>query len=177
MDLFIRRLSCGSVETKTYRKKHFRPQYLHFLSSHPLSTKLGIYRGEAERHALNCSRESDYNHEMQIVETNLIARGYPGYALCRPRYDAHKRVSRLQKLADRAILPASSNKVFNDGILVFKAPFSPWLRHLRLQREYQRLKCSLQNRDASMLRDTRMVIAHPVVQNAFLETYRFNFPC
>ena len=67
-------------------------------------------------------------------------------------------------------------KTYDDGKIIIKIPFVKGIRKLRLQKHYKKMVASLRTlTKSSFLDDLRMVIAHPVVQNSFLETYRLNF--
>ena len=54
----------GEVLFKTYRKPNWKPQYLSYHSQHLEACKMGIYKCEATRHLLNCSRDFDYDSNM-----------------------------------------------------------------------------------------------------------------
>ena len=87
--------------TKTYTKPNHQAQYLPFASQHSLPCRLGIYRGEARRHLLNCDSKDDYDLMVSTLKRALIRRGYPKAVLPRIPYDAELRHRLLQKLSER----------------------------------------------------------------------------
>ena len=112
--------------------------------------------------------------EMQRVRNDLLGRGYPKRVLEKDLpYDNEKRKALLQKMKDRTF---QQKKTHDDGKIIIKIPFVKGIRKLRLQKHYKKMVASLRTlTKSSFLDDLRMVIAHPVVQNSFLETYRLNF--
>ena len=67
----------GRISTRTYQKPGFAPQYLAFLSQHNLACKRGIFRGEAHRHMLNCSQETQYDKFVTNLRSSMLRRGVP----------------------------------------------------------------------------------------------------
>ena len=66
----------GSIQTNTFRKPGFSPQYLHHASEHPRAQELSIVRGEYHGYMLNSSRAADYDNDVKLLITNLEARGH-----------------------------------------------------------------------------------------------------
>ena len=61
-------------------------------------------------------------------------------------------------------------------MIVWKTPFSPQLKQIRLREAYMRLLKELRaHLGNEFLTGTRMAVAHPVERNVFLETYNMNY--
>ena len=61
-------------------------------------------------------------------------------------------------------------------MIVWKTPFSPQLKQIRLKEAYMRLLKELRaHLGEGFLTETRMTVAHPVERNVFLETYKMNY--
>ena len=138
-------------------------------------------RGEVHRHLLNCSDENDFNQLTEDLRNALQRRGYPSISLpCIP-YDGVRRTAQIQKLHGRRKLLSShqgGNKD-KDGeqLLVFKCQFSPHLGKLKLHREVRRLLQHIRSELGRQFLDSpRLVIAHPVRANAFLDSYTYTSP-
>ena len=67
--------------------------------------------------------------------------------------------------------------VLNNNIVVFKTPHTPLTRKLGIQRQFAKLKRDLQRTlGNSVLDDVRVVVASPVDNCVFRDTYGKNFP-
>ena len=84
-----------SFSFSLFRKPSFRPNYLAALSCHPLDHKRSIFKCEALRILLCCSREHEYKTCMISVCNYLSDRGYPSREP--PVYDAGLRTSLIGK--------------------------------------------------------------------------------
>lgn len=62
---------------KTFQKPHNLFQYLHYNSSHPISTFKGIVIGECVRYIRTNSSEESYNTQKTLFSSRLKKRGYP----------------------------------------------------------------------------------------------------
>ena len=158
------------------RRPGLPPQHLAFSSQHRLSTRLGIYRGEAVRHMMNCSKESDYQRLVEELESTLHRRGYPRgcFDHLRIRYDRSERLRRLEKLHARTRQPT---KPQCGNIVVFKTPHTPLTRKLGIQSEFSKLKRDLQRTLGDQVLDgVKVVVANPIDSCVFRDTYGMNFP-
>ena len=93
-------------------------------------------------------------------------------------YDAHKRLTLLQKLRERtrSCPPSSHHHNINGNMLVFKTEYGRHLRFLKIREEIGRLITSLrQVIGDTFLRNAQIVTAHPLQCNLFRRHYRFNF--
>ena len=125
------------------------------------------------RHMMNCSREKDYDKFVSDLEQSLVRRGYHRALLKRTPYDAGKRMELLRKLQARH---RDKEVTAREDIIVWKTPFSPQLRQIRLSEAYNGLLQELRaHLGQTFLAGTRMAVAHPVERNVFLETYRMNY--
>ena len=145
-----------------------------FASNHPTSCKWGIFRGETTRHLLNCSNSDDFYSKVNELRDTLLRRGYPYSALPHVDYDEDKRRSMLEKLQTRdRFNPAP--KAHRD-VVVFKCPYGVHIRRLGIHKECKRLIHALRSHlGRDFLQDTRVVLAHPVTSNLFLNTIRYNY--
>ena len=159
-------------------------QYLPFSSCHALPARVGIYKTEAYRHLINCSCSADYNKNVDRLEYALRARGYPTLTIVRPPYDSTIRHVKLRQLYERGSgavalhgeAQGSTLQSADKKIIVCKCEYSPALRYLSLHGTFSKLVRQLQQLlGHSFLRDHRFIVAHPVTNNAFLETYQHNF--
>ena len=61
--------------------------------------------------------------------------------------------------------------------LVFKVEYSQQLRLVNIRKEFKELvRCLRMHVGNGLLRETRLIIAHPVSTNSFIEHYGMNFP-
>ena len=67
----------------------------------------------------------------------------------------------------------------NDGIVVFKIPYAPWLRVLNIRRAFASLVKALQQSHEKgadkFLHDVRLIVAHKAMSSIFLDSYKFNY--
>ena len=67
----------------------------------------------------------------------------------------------------------------NDGIVVFKIPYAPWLRVLNIRRAFDSLVKALQQSHEKgadeFLHDVRLIVAHKAMSSIFLDSYKFNY--
>ena len=62
-------------------------------------------------------------------------------------------------------------------VLVFKVEYSPQLRIVNIRKEFKELvSCLRMHVGDGFLWETRLIIAHPVSRNSFVEHYGINFP-
>ena len=61
-------------------------------------------------------------------------------------------------------------------MIVFKAEYSPQLRHIGIRKNINRLLDKLRvELGNSFLRDARVVVAHPLMKSLFVDTYCWNY--
>ena len=135
----------GRISTRTYQKPGFAPQYLAFLSQHNLACKRGIFRGEAHRHMLNCSQETQYDKFVTNLKSSMLRRGYPTSLLQRVHYDSERRLELLKRLRGRRQQNeqisgrgnSSAKSIDHMGnLLVMKCDYSPYVGKLRMYAEW-----------------------------------------
>ena len=85
------------------------------------------------RHMMNCSREKDYNKLVSDLEHSLVRRGYHRASLIRTPYDAGARMELLRKLQARQ---RDKEIITREDMIVWKTPFSPQLKQIRLREAY-----------------------------------------
>ena len=165
--------STGRVETCSYKKPNCRSQMLAFASNHPTSCKLGIFRSETNRHLLNCSNPQDFYVKIAELRATLRKRGYPSSALPIVTYDEDKRSCMLERLrtARNRFEPASTS---SQDVIVFKCPYGIHIRRLGIHKECTKLMQALKSHLNGL--DARIILAHPIKQNLFLKTLRYNYP-
>ena len=133
---------------------------------------------------LNCSSESDYSTFVEDLKRTLRKRGYPTAITEAPsNYNEKHRLEIMQNLNSRAAPHGTINgqekKRSKDGdeLLVFKCDFNQRFHKLMLHREFRKLLRHLRTHLGDTFLSTgRLVIAHPVHTNAFLDTHAYNFP-
>ena len=153
------------------------PLSLAFQSQHSLSCKLGVFRGEVTRHLINCSTEVAYDKNVLRLRSALKARGYPMFVLPDAPYDEAARHEHIQKLYRRSREPKVKKANLDSEVLVFKVEYSPQLRIVNIRKEFKELvRCLRMHVGDGLLRETRLIIAHPVSRNSFVEHYGMNFP-
>jgi len=170
-------LSTGKVRTKTYTKPNHQAQYLPFASQHSLHCRLGIYRGEARRHLLNCDCEDDYELMVSALKRALVNRGYPKAVLPRIPYDRELRNRLLQKLSQRqrSCFGNLESKVANNTI-VMKCAYTSQIRRLRFRAHWHHLLHEMRTHlGGAFMKGTRLIMAHPTGSTSFLSTYELNF--
>ena len=160
----------GTVLTKTYRKPGCQPQYLPYASEHSFKCRAAIFKGEAIRHLVNCSKQSDYDCNILHLQNALKKRGYPSSLLPHIPYNLEERKERIRTLGQRRRDP-QENRGAHDS-LVFKCPYGTHLRELELHKECKKLLTECK----AYLPSVRLIIAHPVRSNIFLRTFRYNHP-
>ena len=178
MDLHIEKMADfhvhGKVSTRTYVKPHHNAQYLAYHSQHADHTKHGIFKSEMNRHLLICSKEADYRECVDKLASSLRKRGYPSEMLMPIAYDSNRRTQALTALHNRSV-DVDKRTNTDEGVVIFKCPFSPLIRRLRIRVAYERLLSELRRELGEMfLQNSRLVIAHSVKTNLFLESYRYN---
>ena len=175
-----------SLATRTHTKPGHAVQYLPFSSCHRLAARVGIYKTEVYRHLINCSCSADYNKNVDRLEYALRARGYPALTIVKPPSNSATRDVKLRQLYERGSFPSavalhskaqrSTLQSADKKIIVCKCEYSPALRYLNLHGTFSKLVRQLQQLlGHSVLRDHRFIVAHPVTNNAFVETYQQNF--
>ena len=134
---------------------------------------------------LNCSNETDYNNFVEKLKEVLHKRGYPAAITTTPsEYDAKRRLQLLKDLYNRAKAKSDfvdenvkSKDKNGKELLVLKCDYSPHFAKLQLHRGFRKLLRQLRAHLGEGFLDTgRLVIAHPVYTNAFLDTHAYNFP-
>ena len=91
-------------------------------------------------------------------------------------YSTIRRLEILEKLHERARIVEKAQGG-NNNIVVFKTPHTPLTRKLGIQRQFAKLKRDLQRTlGNSVLDDVRVVVASPVDNCVFRDTYGKNFP-
>jgi len=66
--------------------------------------------------------------------------------------------------------------ITREDMIVWKTPFSPQLKQIRLREAYMGLLKEMRaHLGHEFLTGTRMAVAHPVERNVFLETYKMNY--
>ena len=158
---------------KTYCKPNCKPQYLSYHSQHPEACKMGIYKCEATRHLLNCSRDFDYDSNMVNLRESLRRRGYP--TLPDIDYDAQKRAALLDKLKCKCNFNRTKERT-TSPIMAIKVQFSREVEQLRLPRRLKQLVAELRAEVGhEFLNGTRLVTAYTVQRSMFRQTYYMNF--
>ena len=106
----------------------------------------------------------------------LLKRGYPR-ALLRPvRYDERERQRMLEDLSKRDKTCQAAPKSAAP-LLVFKTPFNRQLQKVGIRGETGKLIRQLQSEIGEAFLETpRIIVAHPVRTNVFLQSYRQNYP-
>jgi len=171
----------GKVCTRTYIKPKCNHQYLPFFSQHPTHSKVGVFRGEAIRHMLNCSAQADYEFHIRRMRAALLRRGYPSGCLKAPPYDATLRRNMLERLRDRpqcgfSAGEFSADKRMTPSTMILKCQFSPQLRRAGLRTHFKRMVQAVRTHiGEDFLRNERLIIAHPIRDNSFLREYKLNF--
>ncbi|XP_075187502.1 uncharacterized protein LOC142258791 [Anomaloglossus baeobatrachus] len=77
LDLLIEKDERGNLITSTYRKPTSTNSLLRWESSHPLSLKKGIPKGQFARIRRNCSNERHFIDQSGDLERRFLERGYP----------------------------------------------------------------------------------------------------
>ena len=115
----------------------------------------------------------------------LHKRGYPAAITTTPsEYDAKRRLQLPKDLYNRAKAKSDfvdenmkSKDKNGKELLVLKCDYSPHFAKLQLHRGFRKLLRQLRAHLGEGFLDTgRLVIAHPVYTNAFLDTHAYNFP-
>ena len=90
-------------------------------------------------------------------------------------HDTKERQRYLEKYASRAkTVPKAQREV--SEVIVFKAPFSPQLLQMRMKTQIDDLLQQLRSCTGNgFLARSKVIIAHPMQRNAFIDTYKFNF--
>lgn len=70
-------------EYRTYQKPGNRYQFLPFSSEQPAAVFRGVIKSEVTRHAVNCSRYSDFVHMVSLYKLRQLSRGFPPHLLYR----------------------------------------------------------------------------------------------
>ena len=92
-------------------------------------------------------------------------------------YDEAARHEHIQKLYRRSREPKVKKANLDSEVLVFKVEYSPQLRIVNIRKEFKELvRCLRMHVGDGLLRETRLIIAHPVSRNSFVEHYGMNFP-
>ena len=98
-------------------------------------------------------------------------------------YDEERRLHLLKRLRDRRQEQVTDtvNAKFSDhkgnDLLVLKCDYSPHIGKLRLHKEFRKLLKLLRAEiGEAFLAAGRLVVAHPLHTNAFLDTHAYNFP-
>ena len=93
-----------------------------------------------------------------------------------PGYDEHKRQGMLEDLSkrDKTCLAAPKSAA---PLLVFKTPFNRQLQKVGIRGETGKLMRALRAEiGEAFLEMPRIIVAHPVRTNMFLQCYRQNYP-
>ena len=122
-------------------------------------------------HCLNSTAEG-YYADMRCLKKVLIARGYPAMALTEKSFSREERECHLLELSQRSRLHSPSERQSNHNI-VFNTMYCSLIGCLRLKHQWNLLRDSL---DSAALHCLNLVVAHRASPNAFLLTYRMNFP-
>jgi len=168
--------STGRISTRTYVKPDCNSQLLAFHSQHPRSCKKSIFKGEVQRHLLNCSCSSDFDAAVQRLRADLSKRGYPASYTPQVSYDVGKREQMIHQLRNRP--KQTRGKRNNGNIIALKCAFSPQLARIGIRAAFKQLVRELRPREIgdSFLQSERFVIAHPTRSSLFMEYYKSNFP-
>ena len=107
----------------------------------------------------------------------MKARDYPMSVLPDAPYNEAARHEHIQKLFLCSREPKVKKANMDSERLVFKVEYSQQLRIVNIRKEFKELvRCLCMHVGDGSLRETRLIIAHPVSRNCFIEHYGINFP-
>ena len=137
---------------------------------------MSIFKGEAHRHLINCSKyAADYDSELTKLRSELLRRGYPESALRPVTYDYERRHDCLSKLARRDTRRVEC-KSFTDAPLVLKVHFSQDMCKLNLKRRIGELLERPRERiGQTFLSPCRIMICYLTQRSNFMHSYAWNF--
>ena len=124
---------------------------------------------------VNCSDPDSFQTEIMALRRSLLQRGYPTSAMPHVAYDDVRRRNLFHQLHCRGSGSNVRRENHND-LLIFKCPYSPYVRRMWIPQEFRRLRRELQSlRGSDFLVDTRCMVTHPTSTNCFIESYGLNF--
>lgn len=163
----------GGVHTCTYRKPSFRAQYLPPSSSHRLSTKTAIVKGEVNRFLLNDSSSAAFDKDVARFKKDLKQRGYTFADSLNFSYNPDKRANLLKKLHARTL--GFRKKKYQDNQLSFCTGYSPSFDAIEFSKEWTKFVSTVVS-EAPSLASCRLQVAFRNYPSSFLRTYRLHWP-
>ena len=131
-----------------------------------------IFRGEAIRHMVNCSRSVDYDAHVSELRATLKMRGYPDEWLPHVPYNADTRQSYLDRYARRRHRSPRQRQ----DILALKVRYCSAVHQLALKSKADALITHLKAQlGDSFLAGSRLVVAYKAQRTSFLSHYKMNF--
>ena len=114
----------------------------------------------------------DFYVRITELRDTPMKRGYSSSALPLLIYDEDKQSCMLEHWqGQNRVEPASRS---SQDVAVFKCACGIHIRHLVIHRESTKLMQALKSHLDWL--DARMILAHPIKQNSFLETLQYNHP-
>ena len=160
-----------TFETNMYRKPNFQPHFLSVLSNHPSGHKNGIFKCEAHRALMLCSKQTQFDFCIHQILLFLHDSGYPARCFSAVSFSSSRRALMLSKIANR------KQKVRDDSFrvtaakrsrVVLSVPFSTQLNQLGLR--------SLFRASVGFIIPIELKLGWSVKINSMRRLYRLNWP-
>jgi hypothetical protein len=157
-----------SFETGMYRKPNFRPHYLALFSDHPPCHKSGIFRCEAHRALMLCSKTSLFSECINSLLDFLGDAGYPSRCFSLPRFSQSFRESCLDKLHCRDSSKDYGVSAKQRRTLFLSLPFNAQLADIGISSIFK--SCF------GCLVPLNLILGWTVKMNTMRRLYRLNWP-
>ena len=160
-----------TFETSMYRKPNFQPHFLSVLSNHPSGHKHGIFKCEAHRALMLCSKQIHFDSCITQILLFLEDAGYSARCFPVVSFSSSRRSSYLSKIASRKRKDRDDRfRVTADrrSRVVLSVPFSTQLNQLGL--------CNLFRASVGSIIPIDLRLGWSVKINSMRRLYRLNWP-